>query len=95
MNRFDVPTSIEELRVVRPSVVRVTVTPVNASAYPAGTIQYVATARDGHGRLLKPSAWKWTSSDTSVAVVSSTGLATARVIGNGVITATAYPPWRR
>jgi pullulanase len=95
MNRLDVPISVDELRVVHPKVVVITVTPANGNAYPAGTVQYVAKARDGQGRVLRASAWKWSSSDTSVAVVSQTGLATARAVGNGTITATAYPPWRR
>jgi hypothetical protein len=95
MQPKQVPESIDELRVVKPKIVRVTVTPANASAYPTGTIQYVATARDGQGRVLRASAWRWTSSDTTIAVVSSTGLVTGRVVGNGIVTATAYPPWRR
>ena len=86
---------IDETRVVRPSEVRVTVTPANASAYPGDAIQYVATARDGNGLLLRPSGWKWQSSDTTIAVVSPTGLATGRALGQGVITATAYPPFRK
>lgn len=93
-NRPEVPTSVDS-RIVHPAVVRVTVTPANGNAYPAGKVQYVAVARDGQGRLLKASAWKWSSSDTTLAIVSSTGLATARAVGTGVITAVAYPPWRR
>jgi hypothetical protein len=95
MKQLTVPDPIDESRVVRPSVVRVTVTPANASGYPGDAIQYVATARDGTGRLLRPSAWKWSSSDTTIAVVSATGLATGRALGQGVITATAYPPFRK
>jgi uncharacterized protein YjdB len=93
MKQLTDPT--DEARVVRPSEVRVTVTPANASAYPGDAIQYVATARDGNGRLLRPSAWTWNSSDTTIAVVSPTGLATGRALGQGVITATAYPPFRK
>ena len=92
---LEVPDFIDGLRVVHPTVVRVTVTPGDASAYPAGTVQYVATARDGQGRLLRAAAWKWSSSDTTVAVVSLTGRATGRTVGAAIITATAYPPWRR
>ena len=95
MKRLEVPTSVDALRIVSPAVVRVTVTPTNASAYPAGTIQYIAIARDGHGRRLRAAAWKWSSSDTTVAVVSPTGLATGRAVGHGIITAIGYPPWRR
>jgi hypothetical protein len=95
INPLAAPNSADELRVVRPVMVRVTVTPLNASAYPGGAIQYVASARDGQGRLLRPAAWKWVSSDTTIAVVSPTGLATGRAVGQGIITAIAYPPWRR
>ena len=91
----EVPTSIDGLRVVHPAIVRITVTPGDASANPSGTVQYVATARDDQGRLLRAAAWKWTSSDTAVAIVSLAGLATARMEGAVIITATAYPPWRR
>ena len=88
-------TSIDGLRVVHPAFVIVTVTPGDMSAYPAATVQYKATVRDGQGQLLRASSWKWTSSDTTIATVSPTGLATARSAGRGIISATAYPPWRR
>jgi hypothetical protein len=91
----EAPISIDGTRVVHPSVVTVTVTPGDTSAYAQGTVQYVATARDGEGRVLRAAAWKWSSSDTTVAVVSPTGLAMARAVGHGIISATAYPPWRR
>jgi hypothetical protein len=91
----EAPTSIDGLRVVHPAFVIVTVTPGDTSAYPAGTVQYKATARDDQGRLLRASSWKWSSSDTTIATVSPTGLATARSVGRGIISAIAYPPWRR
>jgi len=94
-SRLEVPDFVDGLRVVHPAVVIVTVTPAHDTIYSAGTVQYVGTARDGQGRLLRASAWKWSSSDTTVAVVSSTGLATGRTAGDGIITATAYPPWRQ
>lgn len=95
MQLEDAPISIDGMRVVHPALVTVTVTPGHASAYPEGTVQYVATARDGEGRVLRAAAWKWSSSDTTVAVVSLTGLATGHAVGHGIISATAYPPWRR
>lgn len=95
MQLKEAPISIDAMRVVHPALVIVTVTPGDASAYAEGTVQYVATARDGEGRVLRPAAWKWRSSDTTVAVVSLTGLATARAVGQGIISATAYSPWRR
>jgi hypothetical protein len=95
MNPTVAPISVDGMRVVHPAVVTVTVTPGDASAYSQGTVQYFATARDGEGRVLRAAAWKWSSSDTTVAVVSLTGLATARAVGHGIISATGYPPWRR
>ncbi len=44
-----VPTFADGSQVVHPAIVRVTVTPGDTSAYPSGTVQYVATARDGQG----------------------------------------------
>lgn len=85
----------DEARIVRPKVVTVTVSPVSSNAYLGGSVQYVATARDGDGLVLRPNAWKWSSSDTTIAVVTQTGLATGRALGNAIIAATAYPPWRR
>ena len=62
---------------------------MSSTAYPAGKVQYVATARDGQVVVLQPAAWKWNSSDTSVAVVSSTGwqraaLWTGNYYGHGI-----------
>ena len=91
----EAPTSIDGLRVVHPAFVIVTVTPGDISAYPAATVQYKATVRDGQGHLLRASSWKWSSSDTTIVAVSATGLATARSVGRGIVSATAYPPWRR
>ena len=91
----EVPMSIDGLRVVHPAFVIVIVTPGDTTASPPGAVQYKAIARDGQGRLLRASLWKWSSSDTTIVTVSPTGLATARSAGRGIISATAYPPWRR
>jgi hypothetical protein len=95
MKRLAILDFGDEARVVHPKIVRVTVTPVTAVAYAGTTVQYVATARDGEGRLLRPSSWKWTTSDSTIAVVTQTGLATGRAAGQGIIAATAYPPFRK
>ena len=91
----EAPSSIDGLRVVHPAIVIVTLSPGDTTAYEAGTVQYKATARDGQGRLLRASSWKWSSSDTTIMTVSPTGLATARSVGRGIVSVTAYPPWRQ
>ena len=95
MRPFGLPASIDELRVVHPAVVTVTVTPPDTTVVRASRLQYVGTARDGQGRVLRASAWAWKSSDTTVAVVSQSGLVTSRTAGRVIIVATAFPPWRR
>ena len=90
-----VPGEVDQLRIVHPRTVVVTMTPVEQSVYPDGTAQYIAIARDGQGRELRASAWVWTTSDTTIAVVSQTGLATGLTVGQVTVYATAYPPWRR
>ena len=95
MTPLGAPASIDELRVVHPKVVTVTVTPLDTTVVRANTLQYVGTVRDGDGRVLRASAWAWKSSDTTVAVVSQAGLVTSRIVGRVIIVATAFPPWRR
>jgi uncharacterized protein YjdB len=48
-----------------------------------------ATLRDANGNTLTGRAVMWTSSNTNVATVSSTGVVTARDRGNVTITATS------
>jgi hypothetical protein len=90
------PASIDGLRVVHPQVVTVTVTPLDTTVVATNTtLQFVGTPRDGQGRVLRASSWNWKTSDTTVAVVSQTGLVTSRGYGHVIIVATAFPPWRR
>lgn len=93
--RIEPPTDVAELRIVHPKVVRVTVTPLDTAVYPAVMAQYTAIARDGQGRTLQASSWRWESTDTTIATVSQSGLVTSRQVGNVVIRAIAFPPWRR
>jgi len=73
-----------------PSLVSVQVTPATAAVAPAATQQFAATGHfsDGSTQDLTNSA-TWSSSDSSVATVSGTGLATGVVFGVASITATS------
>jgi uncharacterized protein YjdB len=81
----------------RSDIVLITVTPAeifamiispNVRVLSDGTVlQYSAFARDERGFTLSDRPITWETSDASVAVVSSTGLVTARVPGGVMITA--------
>src|SRR5213080_3048514 len=60
------------------------VTPPAASIPVGSAVQLTATAQDEGGTPVAPSTVMWTSSDTGIAAVSSTGLVT----GVGPVTAT-------
>ena len=55
----------------------------------ADTTQLTATATDGNGETIPSPAITWTTSNDTVATVSSTGLVTAITNGTAVITATS------
>jgi uncharacterized protein YjdB len=69
-------------------VARVDVQPTTVSLNPAQTSQLTATAYDQANNVLQRSV-SWTSSNQSVATVSTSGLVTAVSTGNATITATA------
>ena len=77
------------VRVPPITAVALTVTPAASSVIEGATQQYTATATlsDG-GTQDVSSSVGWSSSDTAVATVNSSGLATGIVEGNTVITAT-------
>ncbi|HEY5752810.1 MAG TPA: DUF4082 domain-containing protein [Chthoniobacterales bacterium] len=74
---------------VPPLLTSVTVTPANAVLSVGGTQQFTATGSysDGTNQNITTQA-TWTSSNTSVAGINSTGLATAVSVGNTTISAT-------
>lgn len=75
-----------EVTVRSPLVTSITLNQSSNSMLPGGTLQLYATAlpEDAENRSVV-----WSSSNSSVAEVSSTGLVTARNTGNAVITCTA------
>jgi uncharacterized protein YjdB len=66
----------------------VSVSPASASLTVGGTRQLTATARDRNNTVLTGRPTGWTSSDNTVATVSSSGLVSAVNAGTATITAT-------
>ena len=71
------------------SVASVAVTPASASVQVGQTVQFTATLKDASGNTLSGRVVTWVSSNTGVASVSSSGLATAKAAGTATITATS------
>jgi large repetitive protein len=72
-----------------PTVASVSISPASASVVVGATQQFSATAEDSSGNAINGVTFTWSSSSTSVATVSSSGLATAVAAGTSQITATA------
>lgn len=70
-------------------VATVTVTPNNASISIGSTQQFTATAYDADNNEITDVDFTWTSSDTTIATVNTSGLATGVSSGTCTITATA------
>ena len=70
-------------------VASVTVSPASASVPSGQTVQLTATVKDANGNTLSGRVVTWTSSNTSVATVSGSGLVTGGVAGSATITATS------
>jgi uncharacterized protein YjdB len=74
---------------VQSPVSRVEIVPDSASVTVQSTLQMEATLMDGAGGVLDGRSVHWSSSDTTVAVVSSDGLVTGRLPGTVRIAASA------
>src|SRR5206468_839509 len=70
-------------------VVSVDVTPATATVQAGQTVQLTATPRDANGAALSGRAVSWSSSNTSVATVSSSGLVSGVTLGSATISATS------
>ncbi|PYP74682.1 MAG: hypothetical protein DMD25_14875 [Gemmatimonadetes bacterium] len=70
-------------------VASVSVTPTSANVNEGKTVQLTATPKDGGGNPLSGRTIAWSSSNTAVATVSSSGLVTGKVAGSATITATS------
>jgi len=71
------------------SVASVTVSPAATSVAVGATAQYAATIRDSAGNLLTGQPVAWTSSNTAIATVGASGLATAVAGGTATISASS------
>jgi hypothetical protein len=73
-----------------PAVVSVVVTPASATLVSLGeTVQLTASAQDASGNTISGKTFTWSSSDETIATVSTSGLVTAVVNGSVTITATS------
>jgi len=70
-------------------VATVTLTPSSANVAITGTVQLTATPKDANGNPLTGRAISWSSSDNTIATVSSSGLVTGVAAGTVTITATS------
>jgi uncharacterized protein YjdB len=70
-------------------VATVTVSPSTASLTVGGTQQLTATLRDASGNTLTGRTVTWSTSSSTVATVSASGLVTARAAGSATVTATS------
>src|SRR6266511_2966187 len=70
-------------------VASVAVTPATGSIPVGQTLQLTATPKDASGNTLTGRTVGWTSSNTAVATVSTSGLVTGKVAGSVTITATS------
>jgi alpha-tubulin suppressor-like RCC1 family protein/uncharacterized protein YjdB len=70
-------------------VASVTVSPANDSVFPRTTLQLAAALKDNAGGALTGFPIAWSSSDTTIARISTGGLLTARAPGAVAVTATA------
>ena len=83
-------TSTAFLRVSHVPVDTVVVSPSPSAAVNVGSaLKFTATAKDSTGQSLSDWIVEWSSSDSSVATVSSTGAVTSYKVGSTTITATA------
>lgn len=74
--------------VIPVSVTSISITPPGAqTAYQGLTLQLAATLRDGTGTILNGRTVSWTSSNSSIASVTSSGLVTGVALGTAQITA--------
>jgi len=70
-------------------VASVTVSPASGSVTVGATVQLAAVTKDAAGNVLTGRTVTWSSSNTSVATVSGTGLVTGLTAGTATITATS------
>jgi uncharacterized protein YjdB len=70
-------------------VATVEVTPTTATLVPPATVQLTAVTKDAQGTVLTGRTISWSSSASTVATVSTSGLVTSVASGSATITATS------
>ena len=68
-------------------ITNIVISPGSSNLSPGKSQQFMATTKDSSGNVITGAALTWASSNTSVATVSSSGLATAKADGSATITA--------
>ena len=68
-------------------ITNIVISPGSSSISPGKAQQFMATTKDSSGNMITGAALTWASSNTSVATVNSSGLATAKVDGTTTISA--------
>lgn len=71
------------------SITTITVTPAKPGVTAGGTEQFTATAKDAAGNTISGVTFTWASSNTDVATINASGLATGITAGSTNITASA------
>ncbi|HEX6816160.1 MAG TPA: Ig-like domain-containing protein [Gemmatimonadaceae bacterium] len=82
-------TASVAVQAVAAPVATVSMSPTTATLVSGDTVTFTATPRDSDGTALGGRTITWSSSNTSVAKVSSSGLVTAVAVGSATITATS------
>src|SRR6266550_2249847 len=82
-------TSTAAITVTNVPVASVTVSPSSGSLQVGQTVQLTATPKDSTGSTLAGRTVMWRSGDTTVAIVSSSGLVSGAAQGSATITATS------
>jgi hypothetical protein len=82
-------TSTQSITPPAPVVTSVTVSPPSASVAPGGTAALEATVKDQNGNVMTGQTVTWSSNNTAVATVSSSGVVTGVAAGSATITATS------
>ena len=82
-------TGTSQITVAAVPVKTVTVSPATASVAVGGTQQLTAIAKDSSGNPLAGRVFTWSSSNTGIGTVSSSGLVAGVAAGNATITATS------
>lgn len=84
-----VTSSADTLTVTSPVVASIVVSPSSPAIAVGATQQFAATAKDSGGNTISGVTFTWASSATTVATISSSGLATGVKAGTTQITASA------